>query len=64
MLRNPAVGKVNPRTLQPRHRAVYLLRLRQTIHDQDVTMVQPNRRGTPPGARDEAGTPQNGPNSY
>ena len=29
----------------PRHRAMYILRLRQTNHDQKVTMVHSNRRG-------------------
>ena len=32
-------------TLRPRHRALFILRLRQTIHDQEVTMVQLNRSG-------------------
>ena len=37
--------EVNPRTLQPRRRAMFILRLGWTIRDQDVTMVQLNRRG-------------------
>ena len=44
VLRNAAVRKVNPRTLQPRHHAMFIFRLGQTIHDQNVTVVQPNRR--------------------
>ena len=52
MLCNPAVSKVNPRTLQPRRRAMFILRLGQTIHDQHVTMVQPKRELYP--ARDDA----------
>ena len=33
--------------MQPRHRAMYTLRLSQTIHDQNVTIIQPNRRANP-----------------
>ena len=45
MLCNPSISKVNPRTLQPRQSAVFILRLGWTMHDQDVTMIQPYRRG-------------------
>ena len=45
MLRYPTERKVNPRTLQPRHRAIFILGLGQTIHDQSVTMIQSNRIG-------------------
>ena len=45
MLRYPTERKVYLRTLQPRHRAIFILRLGQTIDDQSVTMIQPNRIG-------------------
>ena len=41
----PSECKVNPSTLQPRRRATFKLLFGWTIHDQDVTVVQPNRRG-------------------
>ena len=48
MLGNPAVGEVNPRTLQPRDSAEFILRLSQTIHDQNVTMISRIGEGTLP----------------
>ena len=41
----PTEHKVNLRTLQPRHSAMHILRLDQTMNDQEVPMVQPPRRG-------------------
>ena len=64
MLSHPAVGKGNPRTLQPRHRAMFILRLGKTIHDQDVTSGPAESKRELYPARDDApGTPQNFLNS-
>ena len=50
----PTEHKVNSRTLQPRHSTMYTLRLGQTTHDQEVRMVQPNRRGRSTPVRGDA----------
>ena len=44
-------SKVNPVTLQLGRRTMFILRLGQTIHDQDVTMVSRIEEGKLPDAR-------------
>ena len=43
---SPTERKINPRTRQFRRRGALRLRLSQTIHDQEVTVIQPNLGGS------------------